>query len=142
MEFPFLFLGAIPQDTHALYSLMNYAGLKLGTWYPQGGFGKVIEGMETVAENSGAIFHLNAEVNAIEVEDSEVNGLMVNGEKFICKAVISSADYHHVESKLLPVAYRNYNEKYWNSKTLTPSCLTRLQNRPISIRAKKNSKSV
>ena len=30
MEFPVLFLGAMPQDTPALYSLMNYAGLKLG----------------------------------------------------------------------------------------------------------------
>ncbi|MEP6628787.1 MAG: oleate hydratase, partial [Ginsengibacter sp.] len=39
MEFPVLFLGAMPQDTPALYSLMNYAGLKLGTWYPLGGFG-------------------------------------------------------------------------------------------------------
>ena len=39
MEFPVLFLGAMPEDTPALYSLMNYAGLKLGTWYPEGGFG-------------------------------------------------------------------------------------------------------
>ena len=46
MEFPVLFLGAMPEDTPALYSLMNYAGLKLGTWYPKGCFGKVIEGMQ------------------------------------------------------------------------------------------------
>ncbi len=36
MEFPVLFLGALPQDTPALYSLMNYADMKGGTWYPQG----------------------------------------------------------------------------------------------------------
>ncbi|RZK36963.1 MAG: FAD-dependent oxidoreductase, partial [Pedobacter sp.] len=46
MEFPVLFLGATPEDTPALYSLMNYAGLKLGTWYPKGGFGEVIVGMQ------------------------------------------------------------------------------------------------
>src|SRR6185503_19547630 len=34
MEFPVLFLGALPQDTPALYSLMNYADIKGGTWYP------------------------------------------------------------------------------------------------------------
>ncbi|MFZ1702811.1 MAG: oleate hydratase, partial [Saprospiraceae bacterium] len=28
MEFPVLFLGAMPEETPALYSLMNYAGLK------------------------------------------------------------------------------------------------------------------
>ena len=49
MEFPVLFLGAMPQDTPAMYSLMNYAGLKLGTWYPQGGFGSVISAMKKVA---------------------------------------------------------------------------------------------
>lgn len=45
MEFPVLFLGAMPQDTPSLYSLMNYAGLKLGTWYPLGGFKSVVNSM-------------------------------------------------------------------------------------------------
>ncbi len=45
MEFPVLFLGALPQNTPALYSLMNYADIKLGTWYPQGGMYKIVEGM-------------------------------------------------------------------------------------------------
>ena len=36
LEFPVLFLGAMPNDTPALYSLMNYADIKLGTWYPEG----------------------------------------------------------------------------------------------------------
>lgn len=36
LEFPVLFLGAMPKDTPALYSLMNYADLSLGTWYPMG----------------------------------------------------------------------------------------------------------
>lgn len=37
MEFPVLSLGALPQDTPALYSLMNYADIKGGTWHPEGG---------------------------------------------------------------------------------------------------------
>lgn len=45
MEFPVLFLGALPEHTPALYSLMNYADVKLGTWYPKGGMFKVVEGM-------------------------------------------------------------------------------------------------
>ena len=32
LEFPVLFLGALPQNTPALYSLMNYADMQLGTW--------------------------------------------------------------------------------------------------------------
>ncbi len=123
MEFPVLFLGAMPQDTPALYSLMNYAGLKLGTWYPQGGFGKVIDGMKAVAEKNGAIFHFNAAVQNIQVQNNLVSAIQVNNELFHCDGVIASADYNHVEEKLLPPAYRNYSESYWEEKTFAPSCL-------------------
>src|SRR5690606_25144379 len=77
MEFPVLFLGAMPQDTPALYSLMNYAGLKLGTWYPEGGFGKVIESMGKLAEKNGTVFHLNSPVEEIVHQDRIVKGLVV-----------------------------------------------------------------
>ncbi len=123
MKFPILFLGATAKDTPALYSLMNYAGLKLGTWYPHGGFGKVIEAMQKVAEIQGAVFHLNTPVEKIEVYNNLATGLQVNGERFECDAIIASADYHHVESKLLPAKYRNYGEDYWKKKTFAPSCL-------------------
>ena len=123
MEFPVLFLGAMPQDTPALYSLMNYAGLKLGTWYPDGGFGKVIEGMAKVATNFGAKIHLNAAVTKINHSNGVATGLTVNGETLQFDSVISSADYHHTESKLLQEEDRNYSEKYWDKKTFAPSSL-------------------
>jgi len=123
MEFPVLFLGAMPQDTPALYSLMNYAGLKLGTWYPIGGFGKVIEAMMKVAEINGTTFHFNATVEKIDIENDLAENIIVNGEIIHCDAIIASADYNHVESKLLPKEYRNYNENYWQKKTFAPSCL-------------------
>lgn len=123
MEFPVLFLGAMPQDTPALYSLMNYAGLKLGTWYPQGGFAKIIEGMAAVAREGGTKFHTNAPVEKIVIEDGLARGVIVNGEKHLFDGVIAAADYHHVESQLLPESYRNYTESYWDKKTLAPSCL-------------------
>ncbi|MFZ4798607.1 MAG: phytoene desaturase family protein [Bacteroidia bacterium] len=123
MEFPVLFLGAMPQDTPALYSLMNYAGLKLGTWYPLGGFGKVIDGMVSVAQKNGVVFHNNAAVEKIEIENNLVKSIIVNGENQNFDAIIASADYHHVENKLLPKEYRNYDENYWNKKVFAPSCL-------------------
>lgn len=123
MEFPVLFLGAMPQDTPALYSLMNYAGLKLGTWYPQGGFGKVIDAIAKIASQNGTKISVNAPVQEILVDKGRAIGLRVNGEKLAFDGVIASADYHHVESELLPAAFRNYDEKYWDKKTFAPSCL-------------------
>ena len=123
MEFPVLFLGAMPQDTPALYSLMNYAGLKLGTWYPEGGFGEVIKAMMEVGKRNGAKFHFNSPVDQILVQGKKTNSIMVNGEKIDCDAIIASADYHHIESKLLPESYRNYKESYWDKKIFAPSSL-------------------
>ncbi|MCC8359245.1 phytoene desaturase family protein [Salinimicrobium sediminilitoris] len=123
MEFPVLFLGAMPQDTPALYSLMNYAGLKLGTWYPQGGFGSVIDAMVKVAREQGVEIHFDAPVEQIISAESSVKGLRVHGEEITFDAVVAAADYQHVEQKLLPKEFQNYSEKYWNNKTFAPSCL-------------------
>lgn len=123
MEFPVLFLGAMPQDTPALYSLMNYAGLKLGTWYPQGGFGAVIAAMVKVAEKRGVKFHFEAPVQKISAEGNKVETLSVNGKAIEFDGVVAAADYHHVEKNLLPEKFRNYDEDYWEKKTFAPSCL-------------------
>lgn len=123
MEFPVLFLGAMPEDTPALYSLMNYAGLKLGTWYPKGGFGKVIKAMKTIAETQGAKFHTQAAVTALELKENQiVKVTSAKGSKNY-DGVIAAADYHHIEEKLLHPAQRNYTEKYWDNRVLAPSCL-------------------
>ena len=123
MEFPVLFLGAMPQDTPALYSLMNYAGLKLGTWYPKGGFSKVTDGIKTLAESYGTSFHFNSPVEKINIEKDQVISLTINNDEIKIDAVVCSADYHHIESKLIAKAYRNYSEDYWKKKTFAPSCL-------------------
>ncbi len=123
MEFPVLFLGAMPQDTPALYSLMNYAGLKLGTWYPKGGFGKIIEAMMSIAFENGTYFHFNSVVEKIVVEENRAHSLLVNGKQISCDAVIAASDYHHTENNLLAPEYRNYSEAYWEKKTFAPSCL-------------------
>src|SRR5699024_101289 len=121
MEFPVLFLGATPRETPALYSLMNYAGLKLGTWYPKGGFGSVAKAMKQTALNEGVTFHYNEPVDQINIKNSRAESIIVGNSKVPCDAVVASADYHYVESKLLDAEYRNYDEAYWKKKTLAPS---------------------
>ncbi len=123
MEFPVLFLGAMPQDTPALYSLMNYAGLKLGTWYPQGGFGSVITAMVNVAKKQGVSLHYDAPVQEILTSGKSIRGIKVFNEEISFDAVVAAADYQHVEEKLLPQEFRNYGGKFWEKKTFAPSSL-------------------
>ncbi len=124
MEFPVLFLGALPQDTPALYSLMNYADIKLGTWYPRKGMYEVVDGMYRLAKELGVKFVFGSNVTAINTSGNRTTGVVVNGaETFAADAVIASADYHHVETSLLPASLRSYTTEYWNKRVMAPSCL-------------------
>jgi phytoene desaturase len=123
LEFPVLFLGARPQETPALYSLMNYADMALGTWYPKGGIHTVIEGMVSLASSLGVKFELNAEVQRIIVDGNKASGLSVNDQSLNFDYIVSAADYHHVEQNLLPPSHRKYSEKYWQNRSMAPSSL-------------------
>ncbi len=123
LKFPVLFLGATPENTPALYSLMNYADLKLGTWYPLGGMFKVIDAFVEIAESQGVKFITNAEVKSISVKGNLAHIVNTENNSYTFDYVVASADYHHVEQKLLPEAYRNYSEFYWQKRTMAPSSL-------------------
>jgi phytoene desaturase len=122
MEFPVIFLGAAPGNIPALYSLMNYGGYAIGTFYPQGGFYKLVQAMQELATTQGAQFHFNHTIEHVLTADDRIIGLLVNGEFRRFDAIIASSDYHHTET-LLPPPYRNYTEAYWESRTFAPSCL-------------------
>jgi phytoene desaturase len=123
LEFPILFLGATAQKTPALYSLMNYGDMKLGTWYPVGGMYKVVEGFEKLALSLGVKFHYGHEVTSFVIENKVVKGVVANEEVFNADFVVASADYHHIEQNILPPEFRNYSQKYWDSRTMSPSSL-------------------
>ena len=123
MEFPVLFLGALPQKTPALYSLMNYADVKLGTWYPVGGMYKIVEGMYRLACELGVKFHFNSPVSELLVKNNTISGVKTNQEVFTADVIVSGADYHHTEMDLLPHASRSYSETYWQERVMAPSCL-------------------
>mgnify|MGYP003286344911 CR=1 FL=1 len=123
MEFPVLFLGALPQNTPALYSLMNYADMVGGTWYPQGGMFAIVAGMQKLAEELGVQFLFNQDVKEITIEKGSAKKVVTGSGVYEADVVISGADYHFTESVLLPPAYRSYTEGYWDKKVLAPSCL-------------------
>jgi phytoene desaturase len=129
MEFPVLFLGALPENTPALYSLMNYADIKGGTWYPKNGMYSIVEAMVKVAKSLGVQFKLGEEVMQIVVENgiatkviSKVNETQIQ-ENYSFDVLIGAGDYHHIETKLLEKKYQSYSEKYWDSRVLAPSSL-------------------
>jgi phytoene desaturase len=123
MEFPVLFLGATPQNTPALYSLMNYADLKLGTWYPQGGMFEIVKAMESLAIEKGVKLVYEAEVKEFIIQAGKIVSVATTAGNFDADVVVAGADYHHIDQQLLPAAYRNYTADYWKNRTMAPSSL-------------------
>lgn len=123
MEFPVLFLGAMAKQIPALYSLMNYAALASGTWYPMGGMVKIVGAIEELATSLGVTFKTGCEIDKIEVANGIATAMRWKGGMTKTDGIIASGDYHHIEQALLDEQHRNYDEKYWDSKTLAPSSL-------------------
>lgn len=59
LTYPVVFLGSDAAHTPAIYTMMNWVDIGLGTWYPQGGFSAVAEGMRRAAEQLGVRFVLS-----------------------------------------------------------------------------------
>jgi phytoene desaturase len=123
MEFPVLFLGARPQHTPALYSLMNYADIHGGTWYPDGGMYSIVRAMQQVCEEQGVVFRFGEEAREIVISKGSAREVRTDKGLYAFDAVISGADYHFTETALLPESYRSYTESYWQRRVLAPSCL-------------------
>lgn len=124
MQYPLVFLGSSPFNTPAIYNIMSHIDFSMGVYYPQGGIYKITEALAAIAEKHGAKMLVNTPVAKIIVENGTAVGIRTeNGKELRADIVISNADIHHTEQKLLEPAYRTKSDRYWKSRTLAPSAL-------------------
>ena len=122
LEFPVLFLGAKASNTPAFYSFMNYADFGLGTFQPTNGFYDLVNAMVKLGKSLGVKYYTNKPVNKINVSNSVASSIEVDKKNIYFDIILSGADYHHTE-KLLPLKFRQYSDKYWESRVFAPSSL-------------------
>lgn len=123
LNFPVLFLGERPSKIPALYTLMNYADLELGTWYPEGGMNALAGALEKVALKLGVSFHYDSTVDSIKIEHGKATSIEANNSNYDFDYIVAGADYQHVEQKLIPKKYRRYDTEYWGKRKMAPSAL-------------------
>ena len=129
LGYPAVFLGSAPRLAPSMYSLMSHLDLEEGVFYPQGGFTIVIERIAALAAAEGEEVRTGASVQRILVENGRAVGVEVVGadgasERLDAELVVSAADLHHTETRLLEnAADRTFPEAYWAKRTAGPSAL-------------------
>lgn len=117
LTYPAVFLSTQPRKAPALYSLMSHTDLVEGVRYPKGGFAAVVGSLDKLARAEGVTFRLGAEATAILTENKQATGVRIQTAEGVedvhADVVISAADLHHTETRLLPPKLRTYPEKYW-----------------------------
>ena len=79
--------------------------------------------MYQLAKELGVIFHFNSPVTCLTIKDDIVKEVVTATATYTSDVVIGGADYHHIETDLLPLAYRSYTPEYWDSRVMAPGCL-------------------
>ncbi len=106
-SFHSMFLGLSPFDALAMYSLITYADLALGMWFPMGGIYSIVEDMLSLAQGLGVEVRTNSPVDQICVENGRVTGVRIaSGEVFPADLVISNADLPYTYRNLIPAPQR------------------------------------
>lgn len=133
LGYPAVFLGSSPYLAPSMYHLMSHLDLEGGVLYPMGGFTTLIESIERLAVAEGATVITDATVFKIRYSRGLGDKPRATGVEYLDAAgqvtvvdadvVVSAADLHHTETRLLPPELQTYPQKYWNSRVAGPSAL-------------------
>lgn len=122
LQHTLLFLGNSPYNAPALYSMLSYVDLCQGVFYPRGGIGQIVKAIVKIGTKHGVRFHVSSPIEKIITKNGKASGVqLVSGEIVTADLVISNADYHHTETKLLDEKDRDHGPRYWDKKVLAPS---------------------
>ncbi len=102
LGYPAVFLGTAPEAAPSMYHLMSHFDLVEGVWYPRGGFTRVVDALSRLVRSAGVEVRTGARVARILVRDGAAHGVeLVGGERVEADIVVSAADGHATDTKLL-----------------------------------------
>ncbi len=106
--------GSDPWQTPATLNIIPHVEYGLGGWAVQGGIHQIPQALERRARELGVTFHYNTPVSRILVENRQVQGVEVAGERIAAPVVVSNADVTPTYRSLLedtaaPV-YKRYQQ--------------------------------
>jgi phytoene desaturase len=98
-----LYMGLSPYQAPATYSLIQYAEVSGGVWFPLGGMYSLVQALVDIAEKNGARFVYNAPVEKINVNGQRATGVTLrDGRQIKSDVIVANADLPYVYDQLLP----------------------------------------
>jgi phytoene desaturase len=98
-----MYLSLSPYEAPATYSLLPYAELTGGVWFPLGGMGRIVDALTNIGEKRGVRFMYNTPVAQINVAGRQATGVtLAGGQQIQADMVIANADLPYVYRCLLP----------------------------------------
>ena len=117
-----LFLGNAPKETPGVFSAMNYVDFAMGVHYPDGGIGAIVTAMANIITNAGGKITTGAHVQSIDVNGRMAKSITLGDGRILeADVIVANADYHHVETSLLPKESQSFGQTYWSKKRPAPS---------------------
>ena len=123
MQYPLVFLGSSPYNAPAIYSLLSHVDFNQGVYYPMGGMYELVKALVRVGNKYGVTYEVDSPVEQIIVKGGAAVGVRTKDKEMHADLVISDADVHHTETKLLDKKYRDHSEHYWSKRIMAPSAL-------------------
>lgn len=98
-----MYLSLSPYEAPATYSLLQYAELAGGVWFPIGGMARIVDALTAIAAKRGVRFMYNAPVQQIDVNGRQASGVtLADGRQMRADVVLANADLPYVYRHLLP----------------------------------------
>jgi len=124
LEYSIGFIGGSPQNTPALYYIMNHVDFKLGVWYPaDGGISRVVDALVALGKGYGVEYRYDSEVTRLEIEGKRIKRVHMGDDSIEPDIVVVNADYPHSELDLIDKKHQTYDEEYWDKRVMAPSAL-------------------
>ena len=132
MGYPAVFLGSSPYATPSMYHLMSKLDLSDGVLYPQGGFNRITQVIAGLARAEGVRIVTGATVTGIRTRRQGRKAVAVGVDYLDDGArpaaldadlVVSAADLHHTETRLLPRDLQTYPDSWWKRRVPGPGGL-------------------
>ncbi|MFI7483459.1 phytoene desaturase family protein [Kocuria sp. M1R5S2] len=133
LGYPAVFLASAPRMTPSLYHLMSHMDLADSVQYPRGGFHRIVEAAERLAVAHGARIRTEADVVRITTSRASAGPARATGvvwrdgegaeHELAADVVVSAADLHHTETRLLPPALQTYPQRWWDRRQSGPGAV-------------------